>query len=302
MFSRRVFLQHAGAASMLLAGASIARATPAVPLKSITGGAKPISGEERRARILHVQMLMSQQKIAALLIEPGSSLEYFTGIRWHRSERTTAAILPANGEIVVVTPAFEEPSVRETLQVPGEVRPWDEHESPFERMVQALKDRGINSGVIAAESTIRFFIVAGVRQVSNAYEIVPADTLVRACRLIKSPAELALMQMANDVTIQALRYVHAQVSRGPHGGRDDCFGRIPRVCAGAAERGFRLSARFGAAAKNSRRLDGTDGLRLHGVRISIGHLAHLGVRRCQSSTAYRVEHRQARSGDCAGDG
>jgi Xaa-Pro dipeptidase len=214
MFSRRVFLQQAAAASMLLAGASVARTTPPVPLTSITGGAKGISGEERRARILRVQLLMTQQKIAALLIEPGSSLEYFTGIRWHRSERTTAAILPASGEIVVVTPAFEEPSVRETLQVPGEVRAWDEHESPFERIVQALKDRGINSGVIAAESTIRFFIVAGVRQVSNAYEIVPADALVRACRLIKSPAELALMQIANDVTIQALRYVHAQVTLG----------------------------------------------------------------------------------------
>jgi Xaa-Pro dipeptidase len=214
MFSRRVFLQQAAAASMLLAGASVARTTPPVPLTSITGGAKRISGEERRARILRVQLLMTQQKIAALLIEPGSSLEYFTGIRWHRSERTTAAILPASGEIVVVTPAFEEPSVRETLQVPGEVRAWDEHESPFERIVQALKDRGINSGVIAAESTIRFFIVAGVRQVSNAYEIVPADALVRACRLIKSPAELALMQIANDVTIQALRYVHAQVTLG----------------------------------------------------------------------------------------
>ena len=213
MLSRRAFIQSAAAAS-LAAGAGFAATAPIPRLKSLTEGAKAISAEERRSRIARVQTLMSQRKIAALLVEPGSSLDYFTGIRWHRSERTTLAIIPASGEILVVTPAFEEPSVRETLQVGGDVRPWDEHESPFEKIVQGLKDRGINSGVLAAESTIRFFIVAGIRQAGSAYEIIPADALVRACRLLKSPAELALLQLANDVTIQALRQVHGQVVKG----------------------------------------------------------------------------------------
>jgi Xaa-Pro dipeptidase len=211
MPSRRVFLQSAGALPLIAAGAAPAAS---MPLKSLTGAAKPISVEERRARIAKIQGLMTQQKVAALLIEPGSSLEYFTGIRWRRSERTTVAIIPAAGEIVVITPAFEEPSVRESLQVGGDVRPWDEHESPFARIVQGLRDRGIDSGLIAAESTIRLFIVAGVREVSSGYEIIPADSLVRACRLIKTPAELALLQLANDVTIAALRYVHARVAKG----------------------------------------------------------------------------------------
>jgi len=205
MLSRRALLRSAGSLPLLAAGAAFARSAPKPALKSITGDAKPISADERRARIAKVQSLMAQRQIAALLLEPGSSLDYFTGIQWHRSERTTAAIVPASGEILVVTPAFEEPSVRETLQVGGDVRPWNEHESPFERIVQGLKDRGINSGVVAAESTIRFFIIAGIQQISGAYQIIPADELVRACRLIKSPAELALMQIANNVTIEALR-------------------------------------------------------------------------------------------------
>jgi Xaa-Pro dipeptidase len=218
MLSRRALLRSAASLPVIAAGAGFARSAPTAALKSLTGDAKPIAADERRARIAKVQALMAQQKIAALLLEPGSSLDYFTGIQWHRSERTTAAIVPASGEILVVTPAFEEPSVRETLQVGGDVRPWDEHESPFERIVQGLKDHGINSGVIAAESTTRFFILAGIQQVSGAYQIVPADALVRACRLIKSPAELALMQSANDVTIAALRFVHAQAKRGMSGG------------------------------------------------------------------------------------
>jgi Xaa-Pro dipeptidase len=198
MISRRSFIQSAAATS-LVAGAGFAAAAPMPRLKSLTDGAKAISADERRSRIARVQTLMSQRKIAALLVEPGSSLDYFTGIRWHRSERTTLAIIPASGETLVVTPAFEEPSVRETLQVGGEVRPWDEHESPFEKIVQGLKDRGINSGVLAAESTIRFFIVAGIRHAESAYEITPADALVRACRLLKSPAELALLQLATTL-------------------------------------------------------------------------------------------------------
>lgn len=217
MLSRRVFLQGAAAAPVLAAGSAFTRDSSAPTLKSLTTDAKPISADERHARIGKVQSLMAQRKVAALLVESGSSLEYFTGIRWHRSERTTLAIIPASGEVLVVTPAFEEPSVRETLQVGGDVRPWDEHENPFEKVVQGLKDRGINSGVLAAESTIRFFIVAGIRQASGAYEIIPADSIVRACRLIKSPAELALMQLANDVTIEALRHVHAQVVLGMSG-------------------------------------------------------------------------------------
>lgn len=159
-------------------------------------------------------MLMEQRKTAALLVEPGATLDYFTGIRWRRSERITLAIIPAQGEPLVVTPAFEEPSVRETLQVPGEVRTWDEHESPVDRIIQGLRDRNLAAGVLAAESTTRFFIVDGIRQASNAYDVISGDPLVRACRMIKSPAELALMQLANDVTLAALRRVHAQVERG----------------------------------------------------------------------------------------
>lgn len=215
LLSRRGFLSAAAGVPLIaMAAENRPPISPAAELKSVTADAKPISGEERRARIAKVQMLMSERKVAALLIEPGSTLDYFTGIQWRRSERITLAIIPVRGEVVVVTPAFEEPSVRETLQVGGDVRPWNEHESPIKRIVQGLRDRGADSGVLAVESTTRFFIVDGLRRASNAYDMISADPLVRACRLIKSPAELALMQSANNVTLEALRFVHAHVERG----------------------------------------------------------------------------------------
>jgi Xaa-Pro dipeptidase len=215
MLSRRAVLRGAAGASFVAATADswLPKAYGA-ELKSITADAKPISANERLARLAKLQSLMGQGKVSALLVEPGTSLEYFTGIRWRRSERITLAIIPARGDVLVVTPAFEEPSVRETLQVGGDVRPWNEHESPSERIVQGLRDRGIASGVLAMEPTVRFFIVDGIRRLSNTYDMISGEALVRACRLIKSPAELSLMQAANDVTIEALRFVHARLARG----------------------------------------------------------------------------------------
>ncbi|MGZ3377222.1 MAG: M24 family metallopeptidase [Phenylobacterium sp.] len=189
-------------------------AAPAA-LTSMTKAARPITVEERRQRIARLQKGMAERGVGAMIIESGSSLDYFTGVQWHRSERTTAAVIPVKGETVIVTPAFEEPSVRETLAIGGEVRPWDEHESPFARIVGVLKDRSVMAGPIAFESTTRLFIVDGVRDAgAGAYSVVSGDALVKAVRLIKSPAELALMQSANDVTLAALRHVHANVHVG----------------------------------------------------------------------------------------
>ena len=190
MLSRRAFLAGTSAVPLLAGGAARAAAPPPTGLRSITGSVKPISPEEREARIVQLQSLMSRQKIGALLVESGSTLEYFTGIRWRRSERTTAAVIPAHGTPLVVTPAFEEPSVRETLQVAGDVRTWNEPDNPFERMVQCLRDRGVAAGSVAAEPTLRFFIVDGMRRVSSAYEIVSGDALVRVRH--KSPGDVVV--------------------------------------------------------------------------------------------------------------
>jgi len=215
---RRDFLSAAVAASgalVLPGGSAFAAPSGVAGLTSLTAGAKPISAAERMERIAKLQRLMVEQKVGALILESGSSLDYFTGVQWHRSERTTAAVIPARGEVVVVTPAFEEPSVRETLAVSGDVRAWNEHESPFDRLVGALRDRGVTSGAIAFEPTTRVFIVDGVRDASaGAYSVVSGDALVKAVRLIKSPAELALMQVANNVTLAALRHVHGSVRAG----------------------------------------------------------------------------------------
>ena len=210
--SRRTFF------GLTAAGAVTARANEAgkkPALTSLTKDTVPIAAQEHAGRLEKLRAEMQQQKIAALLVESGSTLEYFTGIRWWRSERTTAALIPVSGQPVVVTPYFEEPSIRETLKVAGDVRAWKEDESPFELLAAALRERGALAGALAIEPTTRFFIVDRVtKAAANKREVVPGDAVVRACRILKSPTELALMQAANNVTIAALRHVHASIEAG----------------------------------------------------------------------------------------
>src|SRR5216110_1586462 len=217
--SRRALLgAAAGAAAVTAAGARLeaAEPPPATGLSPIASGVAPISPGEHLARLAKLQGLMQRRRIAAFLVEPGSTLEYFTGVRWWRSERTTAALIPAEGKVVVVTPFFEEPSIRETLKVAGDVRTWKEDESPFDLIAGALRDSAIE-GPLAVEATTRLFIVEHVTKASgNRREVVSAEELVRACRMVKSAAELALMQAANDVTIAALRHLHGRIQAGMH--------------------------------------------------------------------------------------
>jgi Xaa-Pro dipeptidase len=187
-------------------------------LQSLTAAALPISAQEHGARLEKLQSLLQQSKSAALLVEAGSTLEYFTGIRWWRSERTTAALIPARGPVVIVTPFFEEPSIRETLKVAGDVRPWKEDRSPFDLLADALRAQAGATGSLAVEPTTRFFIVDRVtRAAGGKRDVIAGDEVVRACRIIKSPAELALMQIANNVTLAAIHHVHDAVQAGMQG-------------------------------------------------------------------------------------
>jgi Xaa-Pro dipeptidase len=192
---------------------TIPRRPRPIGLKPMTGSAQPITAQERQGRLAKVQGLMQEQKIAALLVEAGSTLEYFTGIHWWTSERVTAALIPASGQVIIVTPFFESPSIHEMLQVPGEIRPWQEDESPFELIAKSV--RALGEGSVAVDSNVRFFVTDAVSKASGGNRsTVPGGELVRACRMVKSPAELALMQLANEITLTAIRHVHANVRLG----------------------------------------------------------------------------------------
>jgi Xaa-Pro aminopeptidase len=219
---KRHFLKLAGASIALAPIASMAALdktntaslSDIEGLTDITSNAKPITAKERRARIEKAQSLMKAQNIAAILIEPGAAMDYFSGIKWWRSERLTALIIPQKGDVAVVTPFFEKPSVLESLAIGDDVRVWQEHESPFDVVAGILKSRGITSGNIGFESSVRYFVVTGVSRALPNINIVPAEPVTLGCRMYKTASELALMHKANEITLRAYEFVFNNLELG----------------------------------------------------------------------------------------
>ena len=211
---RRTFIASAGAlaASMTLPlGRVMAQAADELPKIPIP---PPISSGERLQRLARAKALMRSAGIGAVLVESGPSLDYYTGIQWWRSERLTGVVIPAEGDPVVVTPFFEQPTISEMLQVPAEVRTWNEDEEPLKLVADFLKERKVARGPVAFEETNRFFIEDRLKRQLPGVPIVSANPVVRAQRMIKSPAELALMQAANDIMLTSLRYAGERTREG----------------------------------------------------------------------------------------
>jgi len=227
--NRRRFLKHsaaaglaAGAAACGSGGASTAaeaQAESSVPapiraLKPMTDGIVPITFDERRARIEKARRLMAANRLDAIMVEGGTSLFYFTGVRWGQSERPFVAVIPARGEFAWVCPGFEEARARELIKFGDDIRTWQEDESPYRAVAQIFKDRGIATGRIGVEERLRFFIMNGVRTEAPALDYASADPVTAGCRMIKSPAEIALMQKANDMTLAAYKAGLATLKEG----------------------------------------------------------------------------------------
>jgi Xaa-Pro dipeptidase len=126
----------------------------------------------------------------------------------------TAAIIPASGQPVIVTPFFEEPSIRQSLGVPADVRVWQEDEDPLALVAEALRQAGGATSAIGIEETVRFFISDGLARRVPQARIASANPVVRACRMVKTATEIALMQAASDVTLAAQRWAWQRIRAG----------------------------------------------------------------------------------------
>lgn len=208
--NRRVFLVTATAGITKLATAQQSDVPEAIRnLKPMTGGIQPITDDERRARIEKAHKLMRDNKIGAVVMEGGTSLFYFTGTRVAASDRTTAWVLPARGE-----PAWIAPAGETSAHLASDVRTWTEPGEAYRKIAQFLKERGVSTGRVGIEERTRFAVFDGIRHEAPSLEFVSADPVTAGCRVIKSPAEIALMQRANDITIEAYRAAFTTLKEG----------------------------------------------------------------------------------------
>jgi Xaa-Pro dipeptidase len=235
MLNRRRFLLTSAAAAVaspvLTAAAQSTRADrapenlpPAIAaLTNHRNEAVPITLAEREQRLDRARALMHQNKIDAIVIATGTSLNYFTGLHWGQSERFFAWTLPAKGAPFIVCPVFEEGRVRERMEAKPSTLPsasttrvytWNEDEDPYQLLAKALKESGIATGRIGIEERTQFVFADGIAHASPAFTATSATPVTFGCRSIKTPAELALMQLANNITLSVYKAAYESAQPG----------------------------------------------------------------------------------------
>ena len=202
--NRRAFLSTAAGAASFAA----AQDTPDAikKLRPMLDGVQPITDAERRARIDKAQRLMRENKLDAIVLEAGTSMFYFTGTGRNPAERISALVIPAKGELAWVVPNAP-PATKIT-----DIRPAQNDADAFKKLAQLLKDRSATR--IGIEERVRFAVYDGIRQQAPSLEFTSADAVTAGCRIIKSPAEIALLQRANDITIEAYRAAFTTMHEG----------------------------------------------------------------------------------------
>ncbi len=222
MPSRRHFVS---ASSVALTGAALglrttratasgdAVRTSALPpairaLQPMTAGVTPISVDERRARIERARTMMKTAKIDALVLTGGTSMEYFTGIRWGVSERMLAAVIPIKGSAFLVTPKFEEGRAMEQahagpLGADAQVYAWEEDENPHALIARGFRERGLATATIGVEETTRFVFADNMAHGLASAKFVSGTPISAGCRMVKDAHEIALMEHASKVTLAA---------------------------------------------------------------------------------------------------
>jgi Xaa-Pro aminopeptidase len=222
--NRRTFLRFSAALAAVSQAPSVFAQREQQPsiaaLPNMRDRAKPITNDERRARIEKARRLMKDKKFGALILTGGASLQYFTNVRWFGGERVFAVIVPVKGESFIVCPAFEEDRAREQIArgplggKSADVRTWNEDESPYALIARGLRDRGLATATIGVDENTKFVWTEGIAHAAPRARIILGTAITAGCRMIKDAHELELMQLANTATLAVYKAVYEATQPG----------------------------------------------------------------------------------------
>lgn len=204
---------------MTMGVGGVAKSAALAALSDMTVGAEPITRSEYLARISRAQEKMREQRIAAIFVNAGSNLRYFTGTLWRPSERLVGAIIPAHGALEYIAPAFEVGTLRDFMVVDGKVNAWEEHENPYQLLLNTVQRMGMRPDPFAKPcigicESAAFFVYDGIRNFARGYELINGGAITAQCRMRKSPHEIALMQRAHIMTLAVQRSAASVLHEG----------------------------------------------------------------------------------------
>ncbi|HEX9600402.1 MAG TPA: aminopeptidase P family N-terminal domain-containing protein, partial [Mariniflexile sp.] len=170
-------------------------------IKPVAHVIKPIQEAEYKSRIQKACELMKAQNAQAMYLNAGTNLLYFTGTHWHASERMVGVILLPNGDLHYIAPHFEKGTVLDFMTIEGDIHCWEEHENPYLLLNTILKENSILEGHLLIDESTPFFVYEGISKATR-LRIENAHAVISECRMIKSEAEIAIIQALMDITLE----------------------------------------------------------------------------------------------------
>lgn len=171
-------------------------------LASIRVSADPLLVSEFKQRISKAGQLMQTHEFDAVYVSAGTNLFYFTGTKWHLTERMCGAILLPDGSIQYIVPGFEQQTFSQHMLLDGNINCWQEHESPFRLFLSVLQSLGISCGKIGIDEATPFHHFGEIAALGSDHQFYDARPVTAGCRSRKSNAEIQLMQTAMDMTLE----------------------------------------------------------------------------------------------------
>lgn len=175
--------------------------------------APAISDAELKGRLAGLQTAMRREGVKAVWLDASSSLTYYTGLSLSLSERIHGALVPVEGGLVYVSPAFEEPKLQTLLRLPGEIAVWEEDENPFDLIAARFAGLFVAGDALALDPVTPFVFASALMARLNG-AVKSAQSLIVAQRQVKSAAEIAIIQTAMDASYQVQKAVHAGLRAG----------------------------------------------------------------------------------------
>ena len=225
-----MWVTSAAAATTLAPLVRAQRLEPVVPssrvppsiasLQSMTGQVRPFTDQEREVRIERARKLMAAEQIDAIVLSGGASPLYFANVQFGGGERLWALVIPVKANPFIVCPAFEETRAHELLAgtpfgQDADVRTWEEDESPYETLIQGLKDRGVTRGRVGVEETIKFVFADGIAHAgAPAFQVISATPVTAGCRMIKDAHEVQCLRLAGQATVRVYEAVYKALEEG----------------------------------------------------------------------------------------
>ncbi len=183
-------------------------------LRNMAADAVDIGIPEFENRLERARDLMKREGLHCIYVNAGTNLYYFTGTRWHPSERMVGVLIPQTGDITYIAPAFERDTLRDFMRIEGDVRCWQEHESPYALLHGVVSELGITSAALGIDESTPFFMYDGIRTASPSMRIRSAQPVTQGCRMLKSRPEIALLQYAKDMTMEVHKAAARVLKRG----------------------------------------------------------------------------------------